>query len=169
MSREAVMSEVVKKITAQKYFIAKKELKKKIAGLVPEEYWFYDRSKSDKKMALAFKTRYEDQYCHLHRWIKMKRNFFNARKIIKLIRVKERNLLNGYKKATALKYERFYPLKFSCVTTKVAKMDSIFGLEILFPREEITAEFKRKNVLNSQSALEIVALRIILSDIAIIG
>jgi hypothetical protein len=67
-----------------------------------------------------------------------------------------------------LKYERFYPLKLQCVITGVAKIDSISELKMLFPKKRVTAEFKRKNVLNLQGAPGIAALRIMLSDIAII-
>lgn len=168
VSRETVMSVAVNKIAPQKHIIIKKELKENFAGSVPQEYWFYDGSKLDQKMELALKVRYEDQYFQLHRWINTKQSFLNSLNTIRLTRVMEQNRSNGYKKALKSKYERFYPLKLQCVTADAAKIESIFELKILFPKEKVTAEFRRKNVLNFQGASGIVALRIFLSDIAII-
>jgi Type II intron maturase len=168
MSRETIMGVVVNKILSQTHIIAEKELKKRIAGLVPQEYWFYYGSKSDQKMELALKIRYEDQYFKLHKWINAKKGLLNSRKPIRLIRVKGENWLNGNQKLMELKHERFYSLKLHCVTTNVAKMESISALKILFPKPQVIAEFKRKNVLNSQGAPGVMALKTILSDIAII-
>lgn len=163
MRREVAVSVVVQKRIPPNYIIAEKKLKKKIVGLVPQEYWFYNGSKMNLKMKLASKIRYEDQYFRLHRWINTKKSFIHSHKTIRLIRFKRKNPCNSIKKAIGLKYERFYPLKLQCVTTDIAKTNLIFELKILFPKKKVTAEFKRKNVLSS-----IGASGIFLSDIAII-
>ena len=166
------MGVVVNKIISQKHIFAEKKLKKKIAELALQESWLYYRPKPQKKIELALKIRYEDQYFRLHKWIDTKKGFLNLSKTIRFIRVMEKNRSDGNKKVTELKCKRFYTLKLQCVTTNSARInfgvESILALKILSSKEQVISEFKRKSVLNSQGAPGIVRLKTILSDTAIL-
>ena len=168
INRETLMGVAVKKIISQKHILAEKKLKKRITRLIPQEYWFYYRSKPHQKMELALRMRYEDPYFRLHKWVNAKKGFLNSRNSIRLIRVGEKNQSYRNKQVAEFKYERIYPLKLQCVTTNAVKMKSILAFKILFSKKQVMAEFKRKNVFNSQGASRIVVLKTVLSDIAII-
>lgn len=119
-------------------------------------------------MELALRMRYEDPYFRLHKWVNAKKGFLNSRNSIRLIRVGGKNQSYRNKQVAEFKYERIYPLKLQCVTTNAVKMKSILAFKILFSKKQVMAEFKRKNVFNSQGASRIVVLKTVLSDIAII-
>jgi hypothetical protein len=67
----------------QKIVFARKELKKIILSVVPQENWFYYKHGSNTKKVLALKICYKNQFDSLKRWISAKQNILNSRESLK--------------------------------------------------------------------------------------
>lgn len=178
MGREAIIGTVMNSTLFQKNIFADKRLQKRVVLLAPQEYWFYYKYKLNKKIDLAFKTRYKDSYLRLNRWVNAKRSLLNLSKNAEFVKVLNKNHEDRFdrikQKLIKLKYEGVYPLrlKLKLIKKNLIKFNCsnefVSTLQIFFPKKRVVAEFKRKSVLNSRGMPCFSRLKAMLSDIAII-
>lgn len=177
MGREAIISTVIKQITSQKCFFVEKGLREVIVRLVPQKGFFYYKRKPHKKIELALKIRYDDQYLKLNKWINTQQGLLTLSKKIQLTKIVQKNLPNKLrhvsKKVIELKYEKGYLLKFKLLKTNSIKINCItepISMFTIVPsKKQVLEEFKRKSVLNSQGIPIFAVENTFLSDIAIIS
>jgi Type II intron maturase len=176
MGREAIVGAVIKKIAFHRYTLSEKELKEKITKLVPQEHWFYYRRKSNKKMELALKMRYDEQFFKLAKWIHAEQNVLNLRNRIKLTKVLDTNFedkrMHEHNNVTKLKYEKVYLSKLQWLEKNsmgiTSDLELASMLKILSYKKQILKEFRRKGVLNPRGVPDFVIWKTILSDVAIV-